>query len=361
MENFDQNLLKLTDLKAKLDAVVNSLASFEEKSRQINDLIDGCYFSPKISKYLEKKLSTNVKRDVLISEALIRPTGLLDPIVTLKPVKNQVDDVLNEVKKRVAKKQRVLITTLTKKFAEELDLYFKQLNIKSAYIHSEVETLDRLDILTDLRRGVYDVLIGINLLREGLDLPEVSLVAIFDADKEGFLRSKTSLIQIIGRAARHEEGEVIMYADNVTDSMKYALDETLRRRQIQYEYNKIHGIVPKTTARKLETISDEVRQYNKIHGEPEPKLIDSDFEIANKNSRGGRYRNKDGKQLEDRLKMNSGKQLYDNFNAEKEIETNKILSGAKLDKNSLLVELNLAIDSLNFEKAAAIRDILKKL
>lgn len=363
MSGIDKTLFKLTDLKPKLDAVVESSASFEEKSRQINDLIDAAYFSPKIAKYLENKLGKTGKRDVLVTEALIRPTGLLDPIITLKPVKNQVDDVLDQVKKRVQRGQRVLITTLTKKFAEELDVYFKQLNIKSAYIHSEVETLDRLDILTDLRRGIYDVLIGINLLREGLDLPEVSLVAIFDADKEGFLRSKTSLVQIIGRAARHEEGEVIMYADNVTDSMRYAMEETARRREIQNEYNRIHGITPKTTKRKLETISDGVRKYNQIHGEPESKYKKDEekFEIANKNSRGGRYRNKEGKQLEDRLKFNSGRQLYDNFNSEKEIEIQKILSDSKMNKDALMVELNLAIDSMNFERAAAIRDILKNL
>ncbi|NJL96227.1 excinuclease ABC subunit UvrB [Candidatus Gracilibacteria bacterium] len=173
----------------------------------------------------------------IISKAIIRPTGLLDPLIRLKPVKDQVDDVLEQVRHRVENGQRVLITTLTKKFAEELDLYFKQINVKSAYIHSDVETLDRLDILSDLRRGKYDVLIGINLLREGLDLPEVSLVAIFDADKEGFLRSKRSLIQIIGRAARHVNGEVIMYADKVTDSMKNAIEETEKRREIQQAYN----------------------------------------------------------------------------------------------------------------------------
>jgi excinuclease ABC subunit B len=161
----------------------------------------------------------------------------LDPLIILKPVENQVEDVLEQVRQRIIKNQRVLITTLTKKFAEELDLYFKQINIKSAYIHSDVETLDRLDILSDLRRGRYDVLIGINLLREGLDLPEVSLVAIFDADKEGFLRSRSSLVQIVGRAARHSEGTVIMYGDKITDSMRNAIDETSRRRDLQIQYN----------------------------------------------------------------------------------------------------------------------------
>ena len=191
-----------------------------------------------------------------IVEQLIRPTGLLDPEVEVRPVKGQIDDLISEINKRVEKSERVLVTTLTKKMAEDLTEYLGNYGIKCRYMHFSIETIERMELLRDLRLGVFDVLIGINLLREGLDLPEVSLVAILDADKEGFLRSETSLIQTIGRAARNADGKVIMYADNITGSMRAAISETNRRRKIQKEYNYAHGIVPQTVKKDVRDIID---------------------------------------------------------------------------------------------------------
>jgi len=194
-----------------------------------------------------------------VAEQIIRPTGLIDPEIEVKPTKNQIDDLLGEIQVQVRKRQRVLVTTLTKRMAEELTDYLVEMGVKTQYLHSDIVTLERVEILRDLRLGIYDVVVGINLLREGLDLPEVSLVAILDADKEGFLRSEGSLIQTIGRAARHLEGRVIMYADHVTNSMQRAIDETYRRRKIQVEHNESHGIEPASIIKEIKDITDRVR------------------------------------------------------------------------------------------------------
>ena len=218
-----------------------------------------------------------------IVEQLIRPTGLLDPLITVKPTEGQIDDLLSEVNKRTEKNERVLVTTLTKKMAEDLTAYLKSMDVKVRYMHHDIDTIERMEIIRDLRLGEFDVLVGINLLREGLDLPEVSLVAILDADKEGFLRSESSLIQTIGRAARNAGGEVIMYADTVTRSMEAAITETARRREIQEKYNKDHGITPKTIVKDIrdvieistkEEVEYSARQKTKMSKREQQALID---------------------------------------------------------------------------------------
>lgn len=223
-------------------ALDNRPLTFTEFERHINKVV---YVSATPGDY-------ELARSEQTVEQIIRPTGLLDPVVEVRPSEHQVDDVIKEIRERVAKKQRALVTTLTKRMAEDLTEYLQDVGIKVQYLHSDVDTLERTDILRDLRMGVYDVLVGINLLREGLDLPEVSLVAIIDADKEGFLRSETSLIQTIGRAARHQDGTVIMYADNMTGSMSRAIEVTEKRREIQQEYNKKHGITPTTVQKAIQ-------------------------------------------------------------------------------------------------------------
>ncbi len=223
-------------------ALDNRPLTFTEFEKHVNQAV---YVSATPAEY---ELSRSPKP----AQQVIRPTGLLDPKIEVRPIEGQIDDLIAEIRTTVGKQQRVLVTTLTKRMSEDLTDYLKELNIKVAYLHSDVDTLDRTDILRDLRLGVYDVLVGINLLREGLDLPEVSLVAILDADKEGFLRSSQALIQTVGRAARHVEGRVIMYADRITDSMRKTIDETDRRHAIQEAYNKEHGITPTGINRTIE-------------------------------------------------------------------------------------------------------------
>lgn len=250
-----------------------------------------------------------------VIEQIIRPTGLLDPIIEVRPIKGQIDDLIGEINERTEKNERIFITTLTKKMSEDLTDYLKEVGIKVAYLHSEIKTLERTEIIRNLRLGVYDVLIGINLLREGIDVPEVSLVIILDADKEGFLRSERSLVQTIGRAARNENGKVIMYADRITDSMRAAISETERRRETQEEYNEKHGITPKT-------IIKDIRDLISI-----TSVVEGDDEGASG--------------LENIAKMTREQRL-------------ELIDGME-------VEMKVAAKELNFEKAANIRDMILEI
>jgi excinuclease ABC subunit B len=257
----------------------------------------------------------------LITEQIIRPTGLVDPIVEVRPATHQVDDLVGECKKVIEQGFRVLVTTLTKRSAEDLSKYMSNLGFKVKYLHSDIKTMERSDILRDLRLGVFDVLIGINLLREGLDLPEVAMVGILDADKEGFLRSERSLVQTIGRAARNADGRVILYADSITDSMKKAMSETERRRKIQQAHNKEHGIVPRTIIKEIKSGLTEA--YIDRHGD------DIDEGIYQLKEKVVQYKTKKG-------------------GLAKEIE-------------KLKVKMKKAAEKLEFEEAARIRDEIKRL
>jgi excinuclease ABC subunit B len=259
------------------------------------------------------------EHEELRAEQLLRPTGLLDPKVEVRPIENQIDDLVAEVGKEVAKGNKILVTTLTKRMAEDLTDYMAGLDIKVKYLHSDIDTLERLEIVRDLRMGIFDVLVGINLLREGLDIPEITLVAILDADKEGFLRSETSLVQTIGRAARNSEGHVIMYADTITRSMQLAIDETNRRRKIQDEYNKAHGITPQTIKKDVRDLISIVTNADESDAGRKGKRADKkDPESMTK------------KELEDEIKQ-------------------------------LTKRMNKAAAELNFEAAAELRDEIKRL
>ena len=264
--------MNLVDYGFRLpSALDNRPLKFEEFTKKLNDVI---YVSATPGDYEMERVNNKVV------EQIIRPTGLLDPLIEVRPTKNQIDNLVEEINKQIEKNERTLITTLTIRMAEELTNYLKSLDIKVAYLHSEVKTLERLKIIRDLRLGKYDVVVGINLLREGIDIPEVSLIAIMDADKQGFLRSTRSLIQTIGRAARNSSGRVIMYADIISDSMNEAITETERRRSIQEKYNKEHGIIPKTIIKDIpEVISNEtekkVEKESKLSKKEKLDLIDN--------------------------------------------------------------------------------------
>ena len=257
-------------------ALDNRPLKFEEFEKKINQVI---YVSATPGDYELEKVNNKV------IEQVIRPTGLLDPTIEIKPTLGQIDDIIEQIRIRKEKNERVLITTLTIRMSEELTNYLKEVNIKVAYLHSEIKTLERLKIIHDLRAGIYDCVVGINLLREGIDIPEVSLICILDANKQGFLRSERSLIQTIGRCARNSEGHVIMYADTVSEAMENAIKETKRRREIQEEYNKVHGIIPKTISKEIKEVVSNNIEDKKINDKTSKKdktILISDIEIEMK-------------------------------------------------------------------------------
>jgi excinuclease ABC subunit B len=302
-------------------ALDNRPLTFEEFNGRLSQTI---YVSATPADY-EMELSNG-----LISEQVIRPTGLMDPPMIFRPADGQVDDLHMEIKKRVAKKERVLVTTLTKRMAEDLTLYLSERGVKVRYLHSDIKTIERVEILRDLRLGEFDVLVGINLLREGLDLPEVSLVAILDADKEGFLRSTRSLIQTCGRAARNADGVVILYANKMTPSMIEARDETERRRKKQMEYNKLHNITPSSIKKNIEGLSHTIWEadYASIPKIPDAKELETNFGFKRKKG-----------------------------NNQKELPLEEIPSIIK----ALKKEMKKAAEDLDFEKAARLRDEIKAL
>lgn len=298
-------------------ALDNRPMKFEEFEEKINQVI---FVSATPGDYELEKCKG------VVVEQVVRPTGLLDPPISVRPVKNQIDDLLHEVRLRAERKERVLVTTLTKKMAEDLTDYFDKLGVKVRYIHSDIESLERVEILRDLRLGEFDVLVGVNLLREGLDLPEVSLVAIIDADKEGFLRSEKSLLQVAGRTARNVNGLVIMYADKITDSMRKVIEETERRRKKQMEYNKKHGITPKTIYKTTEEILSTTSVADVRKGRDEY----------------GKQRSKYTSALQPIIKHLTSDQI------------NELI-------DQLTVEMHNAAKDFEFEKAAALRDEIKRL
>jgi excinuclease ABC subunit B len=331
-------------------ALDNRPLNFEEWEKGLNDTI---YVSATPGKY-EIDL---VKGDV--AQQVIRPTGLVDPIIDVRGAQNQVEDLLNEIKIRVEKNERVLVTTLTKRLAEDLTKYYTEKKIKVKYLHSDIETLERIEILRDLRLGTFDVLVGINLLREGLDLPEVSLVAILDADKEGFLRSSRSLIQTIGRAARNVNGFVILYGDKVTDSMRDAIGETRRRREIQEAFNKEHGIEPQTIQKKIapRIQADEGMGIGQgMWPSAAARMMDRD------------QKSKDKKGLLP-PGLSQAESLLDYSDEISRLDTIKNLLGDRftsLEKlpqvvKKLEVEMKEAAIALDFEKAAKMRDLIKRV
>lgn len=289
----------------------------------------------------------------VVTEQVIRPTGLLDPLIRVKPSLNQIDDLMEEIQTRIERNERTLVTTLTKRMAEELNEYFLKMRIKTAYIHSDVDTLDRIKILDGLRAGVYDVLIGVNLLREGLDLPEVSLVAILDADKEGFLRSHRSLTQTVGRAARNLNGEVIMYADKITDSMRQTIDETERRRKIQLEYNEAHGITPTAI----------VKARNAIVG-LEKEEIDLDTPLA---PHGKQLNAKDKRRQQEKKKTTAQPLPYaSEYSTSVDIAADPVVAYMNPDElqrsiNRLRADMLKAAKEMEFITAARLRDEIIKL